>query len=73
MTGTPGWIRPEHDRTSESGPEGDMFAWGALVAYAATGRVPFGTRAPESVASACSPVSPTATECRRPEEIDDGV
>ncbi|MGJ5797650.1 protein kinase domain-containing protein [Streptomyces europaeiscabiei] len=34
MTGTPGWISPEHYRTGEVGPEGDVFAWGALLAYA---------------------------------------
>lgn len=50
MTGTPGWISPEHYRTGKSGPEGDVFAWGALVAYAATGRLPFGTGAPDVVA-----------------------
>ncbi|WP_307787089.1 serine/threonine-protein kinase [Streptomyces musisoli] len=50
MTGTPGWISPEYYRTSTAGPEGDMFAWGALVAYAATGRLPFGTGAPDVVA-----------------------
>ncbi|MEU4152940.1 serine/threonine-protein kinase [Streptomyces sp. NPDC026659] len=50
MTGTPGWISPEYYRSSTAGPEGDMFAWGALVAYAATGRLPFGTGAPDAVA-----------------------
>ncbi|WP_456302815.1 protein kinase domain-containing protein [Streptomyces mirabilis] len=50
MTGTPGWISPEYYRTSTAGPKGDMFAWGALVAYAATGRLPFGTGAPDVVA-----------------------
>ncbi|MET7762935.1 serine/threonine-protein kinase [Streptomyces sp. NPDC005393] len=50
MTGTPGWISPEHYRTGTAGPDGDMFAWGALVAYAATGRLPFGTGAPDVVA-----------------------
>ncbi|MEW2288319.1 protein kinase [Streptomyces sp. NPDC047841] len=50
MTGTPGWISPEYYRTGAAGPEGDMFAWGALVAYAATGRLPFGTGAPDVVA-----------------------
>ncbi|MFJ2651130.1 protein kinase [Streptomyces sp. NPDC087420] len=50
MTGTPGWISPEHYRTGAVGPAGDIFAWGALVAYAATGRLPFGTGAPEAVA-----------------------
>ncbi|WP_328405331.1 protein kinase [Streptomyces sp. NBC_00390] len=50
MTGTPGWISPEHYRTGEVGPEGDVFAWGALISYAATGRLPFGTGAPDAVA-----------------------
>ncbi|MGW0954788.1 serine/threonine-protein kinase [Streptomyces sp. NPDC002545] len=50
MTGTPGWISPEHYRTGEVGPAGDVFAWGALISYAATGRLPFGTGAPDAVA-----------------------
>ncbi|MEV7526708.1 serine/threonine-protein kinase [Streptomyces sp. NPDC091371] len=50
MTGTPGWISPEHYRTGTAGPEGDMFAWGALIAYAVSGRLPFGTGAPDVVA-----------------------
>lgn len=50
MTGTPGWISPEHYRTGTTGPAGDMFAWGALIAYAASGRLPFGTGAPDAVA-----------------------
>ncbi|MEV5365789.1 serine/threonine-protein kinase [Streptomyces cellulosae] len=50
MTGTPGWISPEHYRTGTTGPGGDVFAWGALLAYAATGRPPFGTGAPDVVA-----------------------
>ncbi|MFI7407711.1 serine/threonine-protein kinase [Streptomyces sp. NPDC049627] len=49
-TGTPGWISPEHYRTGTAGPEGDLFAWGSLVAYAATGRPPFGTAAADVVA-----------------------
>ncbi|MBV2357950.1 protein kinase [Streptomyces sp. J2-1] len=50
LTGTPGWISPEHYRSGVAGPAGDMFAWGALIAYAATGRLPFGTGAPDVVA-----------------------
>ncbi|WP_327742801.1 protein kinase [Streptomyces europaeiscabiei] len=50
MTGTPGWISPEHYRTGEVSPAGDIFTWGALIAYAATGRLPFGTGAPDAVA-----------------------
>ncbi|MET7697352.1 serine/threonine-protein kinase [Streptomyces sp. NPDC005485] len=50
LTGTPGWISPEHYRNGAAGPEGDLFAWGALVAYAATGRLPFGSGAQEAIA-----------------------
>ncbi|MFD8079159.1 serine/threonine-protein kinase [Streptomyces sp. NPDC059718] len=50
MTGTPGWISPEHYRTGVAGPEGDVFAWGALIAYAASGRLPFGSGSPDVVA-----------------------
>ncbi|MFI6645214.1 protein kinase [Streptomyces sp. NPDC050504] len=50
LTGTPGWISPEHYRTGTTGSEGDMFVWGALVALAATGRAPFGAGAPDAVA-----------------------
>ncbi|MET8586057.1 serine/threonine-protein kinase [Streptomyces collinus] len=50
LTGTPGWISPEYYRHGTAGPPGDLFAWGALVAYAATGRLPFGAGAPDAVA-----------------------
>ncbi|MEU8975350.1 protein kinase [Streptomyces monashensis] len=50
LTGTPGWISPEHYRTGAVGPEGDVFAWGALVTYAATARLPFGSGAADAVA-----------------------
>ncbi|MCX4582469.1 serine/threonine-protein kinase [Streptomyces sp. NBC_01481] len=50
MSGTPGWISPEHYRDGADGTPGDVFAWGALIAYAATGRLPFGSGAPDVVA-----------------------
>ncbi|MET8289879.1 serine/threonine-protein kinase [Streptomyces sp. NPDC005132] len=50
MTGTAGWISPEGYRTGDVGPAGDVFTWAALIAYAATGRLPFGTGAPDAVA-----------------------
>ncbi|MES9538646.1 ABC transporter substrate-binding protein [Actinomadura sp. NPDC000600] len=40
VIGTPGWIAPER-LSGRSGPAGDVWAWGCLVAYAATGRHPF--------------------------------
>lgn len=50
LTGTPGWLSPEHYRDGTAGPPGDVFAWGALLAFAATGRHPFGTGNAEAVA-----------------------
>ncbi|UXX97428.1 serine/threonine protein kinase [Streptomyces sp. AD2-2] len=50
MTGTPGWLSPEYYRDGTAGPAGDIFAWGALLAFAATGRHPFGTGNAEAVA-----------------------
>jgi serine/threonine protein kinase len=48
--GTPAWIAPERLRDLPAGPAADVFAWGALVAFAATGRHPFGAGPPEAVA-----------------------
>ncbi|MEO3785519.1 protein kinase [Actinocorallia sp. B10E7] len=40
--GTPGYTAPEHLRGEETGPAADLFAWGATMAYAATGKTAFG-------------------------------
>lgn len=40
--GTPGYVSPERFSGHE-GPEADVFAWGAVVAFAATGRPAFGS------------------------------
>ncbi|MCW2934814.1 MAG: serine/threonine protein kinase [Actinomycetia bacterium] len=40
--GSPGFMAPEQVR-GKSGPAADIFAWGLTVAYAASGRPPFGT------------------------------
>ncbi|MFI0483302.1 protein kinase [Actinomadura sp. 9N215] len=42
VVGTPGWIAPEQITTQNITPAVDVFAWGCLVAYAASGRNPFG-------------------------------
>jgi eukaryotic-like serine/threonine-protein kinase len=41
MIGSMGFMAPEQI-TGNPGPEADVFAWGVTVAYAATGRSPFG-------------------------------
>ncbi|CAL9584255.1 Serine_threonine-protein kinase PknD [Nocardiopsis dassonvillei] len=43
VVGTPGWLAPEQYDGAVPAPAADMFSWGALIAYAATGREPFGT------------------------------
>ncbi|WP_147453791.1 serine/threonine-protein kinase [Nocardiopsis sp. Huas11] len=43
--GTPGYVAPERMRGQE-GPWVDVFSWGAVTAFAATGRPPFGTGEP---------------------------
>src|SRR5690242_2743212 len=48
-TGTVGWMAPEQVREGCSTPATDVFAWGALVAYAASGTPPFGVGDTETV------------------------
>jgi eukaryotic-like serine/threonine-protein kinase len=48
--GTPSWMAPEQLRDQAAGPPADVFAWGALVTFAATGRHPFGGGPAEAVA-----------------------
>jgi len=41
--GTPGYLAPEVIEGKSSGPAADVHSWAATLAYAATGRPPFGT------------------------------
>jgi len=41
--GTPGYLAPEVIEGDESGAASDVHSWGATVAFAATGRPPYGT------------------------------
>ena len=50
VMGSPGWMAPEQVTGGAPSPAMDVFAWGTLVAWAATGRNPFGTGRPEAVA-----------------------
>ena len=47
--GTPGFTAPEVLMRNEVGPAADVFALGATIAYAATGRPPFGSGEPATV------------------------
>ncbi|MFF2846835.1 bifunctional serine/threonine-protein kinase/ABC transporter substrate-binding protein [Streptomyces sp. NPDC058001] len=53
VIGTPGYLAPEQARSrgagGEVGPPSDVFALGCVLAYAATGRRPFGTGAAAAV------------------------
>jgi hypothetical protein len=50
LIGTVNWLAPEQLRSDHrASPLSDVFAWGGLVAYAATGRPPFGTGPAEVV------------------------
>ncbi|MFG1695352.1 protein kinase [Nonomuraea sp. NPDC049309] len=42
IMGSPGWVAPERLTGGSALPASDVFAWGCLVAYAATGHHPFG-------------------------------
>jgi predicted Ser/Thr protein kinase len=47
--GTPGYLAPEVIEGMESGSAADVHSWGATVAFAATGRPPFGTGTFEAI------------------------
>ncbi|MCX4818001.1 bifunctional serine/threonine-protein kinase/ABC transporter substrate-binding protein [Streptomyces sp. NBC_01239] len=43
VVGTPGFLSPEQARALPVGPASDVFALGCVLAYTATGRLPFGS------------------------------
>ncbi|MFW6722610.1 bifunctional serine/threonine-protein kinase/ABC transporter substrate-binding protein [Streptomyces sp. MAR4 CNY-716] len=50
VIGTPGYLAPEQIRAGgRAGPPSDVFALGCVLAYAATGRRPYGTGNPAAV------------------------
>ena len=49
LVGTPGYLAPEQVTGRPVGPPVDLHAWGATVAFAATGRPPYGTGRPEAM------------------------
>jgi eukaryotic-like serine/threonine-protein kinase len=58
VLGTPGWMAPEQLAGWPASPPGDVFAWGCLVAFAASGVPPFGKGPPEVVAQRVAWQSP---------------
>ena len=49
VLGSAGWMSPEQILGEEITEAADVFSWAALVAYAATGRPPFGVGRPEAL------------------------
>ena len=49
VVGTPSFMAPEQAAGEEVGPRSDVFSLGAVLAFAATGRKPFGTGPPAAV------------------------
>ncbi|GAA3120492.1 hypothetical protein GCM10010466_09290 [Planomonospora alba] len=47
VMGSPGWVAPERLTGGRVLPASDVFSWGCLVAYAATGHHPFGAGEPD--------------------------
>lgn len=48
--GSAGWMAPEQILGKPTGAATDVFAWGALVAFASTGKPPYGVGRPEALA-----------------------
>ncbi|MFJ9558914.1 bifunctional serine/threonine-protein kinase/ABC transporter substrate-binding protein [Streptomyces fuscichromogenes] len=49
VVGTPGFLAPEQARGETAGAASDVFALGCVLAYASTGRPPFGTGATDAL------------------------
>ncbi|GII60263.1 hypothetical protein Skr01_03480 [Sphaerisporangium krabiense] len=50
LIGSPGWISPEEYGDGLVGTPADVYGWGMLVLFAATGEPPYGTGRPEVLA-----------------------
>jgi hypothetical protein len=67
ILGTPSFMAPEQARGEPLTPATDVFAWGGVIAYAGTGRHPFGAGAPGEV------LYRIVNEEPRLDGLDDGV
>jgi serine/threonine protein kinase len=55
VMGSPGFMSPEQARGHEVGPPSDIFSLGAVLAFAATGKEPFGSGSGEVLLDRISP------------------
>jgi len=60
--GSTPWLSPERLRGEAPTPASDVFSWGAVLAFAATGKPPFGTGTPEEVAERIASGSPDLSD-----------
>ncbi|MET8001534.1 serine/threonine-protein kinase [Nonomuraea glycinis] len=67
ILGTPSFMAPEQARGEPLTPATDVFAWGGVIAFAGTGRHPFGAGAPGEV------LYRIVNEEPRLDGLDDGV
>ncbi|MEU8358851.1 serine/threonine-protein kinase [Nonomuraea sp. NPDC048882] len=67
ILGTPAFMAPEQVRGDPLTPAADVFAWGGVIAYAGTGRLPFGGGAPGEVLYRIAHAQP------RLDGLDDGI
>jgi serine/threonine protein kinase len=71
IIGTPGYLAPEIIDGGSPGPAVDIYAWAATVAFAATGRSPFGTGSLEAIMARVVRGRPDLTDV--PPEIGGGL
>ncbi|MFI6710168.1 protein kinase, partial [Nonomuraea sp. NPDC050478] len=67
ILGTPAFMAPEQARGETVGPFTDVFAWGGVIAFAGTGRSPFGGGSPGEV------LNRVVNERPHLDGLDDGV
>ena len=58
VTGSPAWLSPEQANLEPTGPASDIFTLGSLLAFAATGKPPFGEGASVAVLVAITTKEP---------------
>jgi serine/threonine protein kinase len=66
--GTPAWMSPEQWRGADHGPAGDMWNWGAVVAFGAGGTHPFGSGTDEALGYRILHETPTLPALAEPLE-----